>query len=88
MDTLLRMNAEEIDISLVEFIKSSFKGKKIALHIYEDTLNETDFLLANSSNKKRLLESIENVKNNINLKQIEFSDIQSILNDDGKWETY
>ena len=84
MDTLLRMNAEEIDISLVEFIKSSFKGKKIALHIYEDTLNETDFLLANSSNKKRLLESIENVKNNINLKQIEFSDIQSILNDDGK----
>ena len=84
MDTLLRMNAEEIDISLVEFIKSSFKGKKIALHIYEDTLDETDFLLSNSSNKKRLLESIENVKNNINLKQIEFSDIQSILNDDGK----
>ena len=84
MDTLLRMQAEEIDISLVEFIKSSFKGKKIALHIYEDTLDETDFLLSNSSNKKRLLESIENVKNNINLKQIEFSDIQSILNDDGK----
>lgn len=84
MDTLLRMNAEEIDISLVEFIKSSFKGKKIALHIYEDTLDETDFLLANSNNKKRLLESIENVKNNTNLKQIEFSDIQSILNDDGK----
>ena len=84
MDTLLRMNAEEIDISLVEFIKSSFKGKKIALHIYEDTLDETDFLLANSNNKKRLLESIENVKKNANLKQIEFSDIQSILNDDGK----
>ena len=84
MDTLLRMNAEEIDISLVEFIKSSFKGKKIALHIYEDTLDETDFLLANSNNKKRLLESIENVKNNTNLKQIEFSDIQSIVNDDGK----
>ena len=84
MDTLLRTNAEEIDIFLVEFIKSSFKGKKIALHIYEDTLDETDFLLANSNNKKRLLESIENVKNNTNLKQIEFSDIQSILNDDGK----
>ena len=78
MDTLLRMNAEEIDISLVEFIKSSFKGKKIALHIYEDTLDETDFLLANSNNKKRLLESIENVKNNTNIKQIEFLDIQRL----------
>ena len=78
MDTLLRMNAEEIDISLVEFIKSSFKGKKIALHIYEDTLDETDFLLANSNNKKKLLESIENVKNNTNIKQIEFLDIQRL----------
>ena len=73
MDTLLRMKAEEIDNSIVEFIKSSFRGKKIALHIYEDTLDETDFLLANSINKKRLLESIDNVKNNVNLKELDFA---------------
>ena len=84
MDTLLRMKAEEIDNSIVEFIKSSFRGKKIALHIYEDTLDETDFLLANSTNKRRLLESIDNVKNNVNLKELDFADIQSILNEDGK----
>ena len=84
MDTLLRMKAEEIDGSLIEFIKSSFRGKKIALHIYEDTVDETDFLLANPTNKKRLLESINNVKENVNLKELDFTDIQSILNDDGK----
>ena len=84
MDTLLRMQAEEINSSLIDFIKSSFKGKKIALHIYEDTMDETEFLLSNKSNKKRLFDSIESVKNNINLKEIDFADIESILNDEGK----
>ena len=84
MDTLLRMQAEEINSSLIDFIKSSFKGKKIALHIYEDTMDETEFLLSNKTNKKRLFDSIESVKNNINLKEIDFADIESILNDEGK----
>ena len=84
MDTLLRMQAEEINSSLIDFIKSSFKGKKIALHIYEDTMGETEFLLSNKSNKKRLFDSIASVKNNINLKEIDFADIESILNDEGK----
>lgn len=78
------MQAEEINSSLIDFIKSSFKGKKIALHIYEDTMDETEFLLSNKSNKKRLFDSIESVKNNINLKEIDFADIESILNDEGK----
>jgi hypothetical protein len=84
MDTLVRMNAEEINISFIDFIKTSFKGKKIALHIYEENTDETEFLLQSNANKKRLYQSIENVKNNINLKEIDFSDLQQILNDDGK----
>ena len=47
-------------------------------------MDETDFLLSNTNNKNRLLESIENVKNNINLKEIDFSEIDGILNDEGK----
>ena len=84
MDTLLRMQAEEINVSLIDFIKSSFKGKKIALHIYEDTMDETEFLLSNNSNKKRLFESMESAKKDFNLREINFADIQSILNDEGK----
>jgi antitoxin YefM len=84
MDTLVRMNAEEINMSFIDFIKTSFKGKKIALHIYEDDIDETEFLLKSNANEKRLYQSIENVKNNINLKEIDFSDLQQILNDDGK----
>jgi antitoxin YefM len=84
MDTLVRMNAEEINMSFIDFIKTSFKGKKIALHIYEDDIDETEFLLKSNANEKRLYQSIDNVKNNINLKEIDFSDLQQILNDDGK----
>ncbi len=84
MDTLVRMNAEEINMSFIDFIKTSFKGKKIALHIYEENIDETEFLLKSNVNEKRLYQSIENVKNNINLKEIDFSDLQQILNDDGK----
>jgi predicted metal-dependent enzyme (double-stranded beta helix superfamily) len=84
MYTLVRMNAEEINMSFIDFIKTSFKGKKIALHIYEEDIDETEFLLKSHVNEKRLYQSIDNVKNNINLKEINFSDLQQILNDDGK----
>lgn len=84
MDTLVRMDAEEMNASFIDFIKSTFKGKKMALHIYEENIDETEFLLQSNANKKRLYESIENVKNNINLKEIDFSNLQQILNDDGK----
>jgi antitoxin YefM len=84
MDTLLRMEAEEINESFIQFIRQSFKGKRIALHIYEETQDETDYLLSNPENKRRLLQSAEDVKNNISLKEISLSDMQNILNDDGE----
>lgn len=36
MDTLVKTTADEINSSLIDFIKKTFKGKKIAVHIYED----------------------------------------------------
>ena len=85
MDTIIRTSAEEISNSVIDFIKATFKGKKIMVHIYEDTTaDETDFLLKNTVTKKRLLESVENVKNMKKLKEYSIADIEHILNDDGK----
>ena len=81
MDTLVRMKADEISNSMVDFIKSSFKGKKIAVHIYEDEMDDTDFLLSNEKTRKRLLESIDDAKNNRNLTEISLTDIENILNE-------
>ena len=83
MDTLVRLKADEINSSLVDFIKSSFKGKKIAVHIYEDETDETEFLLSDPVIKKRLLESVENVKANRHLKEYTMEDIISYLNEPG-----
>ena len=85
MDTLVRTSADEINNSLIDFIKSSFKGKKIAVHIYEeDDIDETTFLLSDPETKKRLLESVGNVKKSVNLKEYSIRDIENILNDGGE----
>ena len=83
METLVKTTADEISSSLIDFIKKAFKGKKIAVHIYEDEADETDYLLSDPVAKKRILESVENVNKNHGLKEYSISDIESILNDDG-----
>ncbi len=83
MDTLVKTTAEEINNSLIDFIKKSFKGKKIAVHIYEDEDDETAYLLSDTITKKRLLQSVENVNRNKNLKEYSITEIENILNDDG-----
>lgn len=84
MDTLVKTTADEINTSLIDFIKKAFKGKKIAVHIYEDQEDETDFLLSDPVTKKRLFESVENVNKKSTLKEYSINDIESILNDDGE----
>ncbi len=80
MDTLLRGSAEEINISLVDFIRAAFKGKKVAVHIYEDMeMDETEYLLSDPIAKERLLQSIENVKNMHNLKEFSIEEINGYL---------
>jgi len=85
MDTLLRTSAEEINNGVIDFIKSAFKGKKIAVHIYEEEEpDETSFLLSNTETKNRLIASVGNVKNHVNLKEYSITDIENILNDGGE----
>ncbi len=49
-------------------LTGSFKGKKIAVHIYEDEMDETEYLMSDPIARQRLLESIENVKKGKNMK--------------------
>ena len=78
MDTILKGNADEINQSLIDFIKKSFKGKKIAVHIYEEEQDETDFLLSDPETKKRLLESIKNVNEGKGLKEFSLQEIEKM----------
>lgn len=62
MDTLVRTTADELDESLVSFIKSSFKGKRIAVHIYEDEMDETDYLLSDPVHNRKILKTVEEIR--------------------------
>ncbi len=84
MDTLVRIDADELNSSLIDFIKSSFKGKRIAVHIYEDEMDETEYLLSDPEHKKKLLQTIEEVEKGNNMVTYTMEDIQNILNDAGK----
>ena len=83
MDTLLRAKVDEINASLIDFIKANFKGR-IALHIYEDEMDETEYLLSDPEHKKKLLQTIEEVEKGKNMVTYTMEDIQNILNDAGK----
>jgi len=87
MDTLVRVKADDLNSSLIDFIKSSFKGKRIAVHIYEDETDETEYLMNDPIAKKRLLESIENVNQKRNLKEYTMDEIMSYLNEPGHEKT-
>jgi hypothetical protein len=84
MDTLLRANADEINTSLIDFIRSTFKGKRITVHIYEAEEDETEYLLSDPVAKERLLQAVENVNQMRNLKEYTLEDINSYLNEHGK----
>jgi len=80
MDTLLRGNADEINVSLIEFIRSTFKGKKVAVHIYEDEeMDETEYLLSDPVHKEKLLKSIEEVKQGKGLKTYTIDELKTML---------
>jgi len=63
MDTLVKINADELNNSFLDFIKQSFKGKKIAVHVYEDDeMDETDYLLSTEANKRHLEKSMKEIE--------------------------
>ncbi len=79
MDTLVRTNADELNSSLIDFIKSSFKGKRIAVHIYEDEMDETEYLLSDPQHKKELLQSIKEVEEGKNMKVYTIEDLKELF---------
>ena len=65
MQTIFQMNADEIDESFVDNLKSMFKHKEIEIVVYER--DETAYLLRSEVNRERLLRAVRDVENSENL---------------------
>jgi hypothetical protein len=58
MTTTFRLHVNEITADLLESIKAAFKGKTVEITI-SDSMDETEYLMANEANRKILEKSIQ-----------------------------
>ena len=71
MDTLIRMKVDDLNESLIDFLRNSFKGKSMEVHILaeEPEMDETEFVLRDPVARKEIMESIEEANNGVGLKK-------------------
>jgi len=77
MQSIYYLNTNEIDNEFISAIKTLFSGKNIEITITE-VPDETEYLLSNKANSKRLLKSIENINKGINLKVLDLEQIKKL----------
>lgn len=68
MHTTFVMKAEELDEKVLKGIKTSYKDKQIEITVRE--LDETEYLMKNDANRKRLMKAVRNVKERKNLVEV------------------
>jgi antitoxin YefM len=74
MQVSYRLNANDLDNNFLESLKAAFQNKEIEIIVNES--DETEFLLKDSSNRKRLLSAVENIRNRSNLVELNLEEIR------------
>ena len=69
MQSVYRLNANELDQQFLEAIKLLFRDKAVEITVTE--LDETRYLMQAEANYKRLREAIADVNNGLNLVQVD-----------------
>ena len=68
MTTTYELEANELDISLIESIKAAYKDKKIEIDVFEvSEMDTTEYLLSSPANKEHLLRAIDDIENGQNI---------------------
>jgi antitoxin YefM len=79
MYTIYRLNADELSVDFIESLQRLFPHKSIEIAVCEadaEDTGETAYLLSDPANRARLLEAIDNVKQQRNLVTVELDDFQ------------
>jgi antitoxin YefM len=72
-----QLNEKDMDISFLNAIKDTFKGKEIEISIAE--IDETEYLLRSPQNRDILMERIKDVSDNKNLQIISADSLNDLL---------
>ena len=85
------MKVDDLNESLIDFLRHSFKGKSMEVHILEEEpeMDETEFVLRDPIARKEIMESIEEANKGIGLKKYNTVEElkQEYLNEPEPWET-
>ena len=65
METIYRLNADELDNKFIDSLKSVFKNKDIEITVSE--IDETEYLLRSTKNKELLSKAVSDVENKIGI---------------------
>lgn len=65
MQTIYKLNASELDTTLLDSIRAKYPGRDIEIIVMEQ--DESDYLLSTTENREALLRAIADVENGQNL---------------------
>ena len=69
MNATFRLNADDLDLSMIEKIKNMFAHHPIEIAVLER--DETEYLLSNPQTRERLLGAIEDLTNGTNFVELD-----------------
>jgi antitoxin YefM len=69
MQTVYRLNANDLNENFLEGLKATFKDQEIEIIVYD--VDETAYLMASKSNRTRLLQAVENINQRSNLVELD-----------------
>ncbi len=79
MQSVYRLNAEELDYQFLESIKSLFKNKEIEIIVSE--VDETAYLMSTSANRKHLLNAIKNIEARKNVVTVDINELEALADE-------
>jgi hypothetical protein len=77
MQSIYYLNTNEINNEFLNSLKTLFSGKNIQITVTE-VPDETDYLLSNKANSKRLLKSVENINKGLGLKELDLEQLKRL----------
>ena len=68
MQTVYRLNADELNHQFLEAMQTLFKDREIEITVSD--VDETAYLLRSEVNRRRLLQAVQNINNGQNLVEL------------------
>lgn len=79
MQLVYHLEESDLNINFLKSLKSLFKNQKLTIVVDNSQQDETEYLLDNPVNSKRLLQSISNIENGENLMPIDWQQFKKHL---------